>query len=293
MKTNVSPIDQQTFRRVMGHFPTGVVAVTASDGIERAAMTLQSFQSLSLDPQLVLISVAKTSTSWPTIRRIGSFAVTVLADHQSEIARGFSRRGADKFEGIDTVETPVFGHPAPREAVATMECRIQEIHEGGDHDIVVAELVTLDLGEHHERPLVFFASAFAGVEPAAGAITATATVQPGESVEAALRRRHLAPDAELAAVDNPTTAARISREPVFQLGGQAHGVWQMTPGVLSDVHGPESVCIISGRATVTISPGNETVELAPGDVFVIDAGETAEWTVHETIRKFYVVNRPS
>lgn len=163
MSTVVSALDQRIFREVMGHFPTGVVVVTARDGEERAAMTLQSFQSLSLDPQLVLLSVAKTSTSWPTIQRVGSFAVTVLAEDQSALARQFSRRGVDKFAGVAVTPSPALGHPVPEGAVATIECRIRDIHEGGDHDIVVAEVAALELGPRHEHPLIFFASGFASI----------------------------------------------------------------------------------------------------------------------------------
>lgn len=164
MSLAVSKIDEQTFRAVMGHFPTGVVTVTARDGDDRTAMTLQSFQSLSLDPQLVLISVAKSSTSWPTIRRIGSFAITVLSAHQEGIARAFSRRGADKFADVEIEESSLFGHPIPAGGAAVIECRIRDILDGGDHDIVVAEVHSLDLGDSCERPLIFFASKFSRLE---------------------------------------------------------------------------------------------------------------------------------
>lgn len=163
MGTTVPSIDEQTFRKVMGHFPTGVVTVTATGTLGRAAMTLQSFQSLSLDPQLILVSVAKSSSSWPTIREIGSFAVAVLAEDQSHIARSFSRRGTDKFEGVDIEVSPVFGHPIPCGAIASMECVIRSIYDGGDHEIVVAEIQSLRLAADSTSPLVFFASQFSAV----------------------------------------------------------------------------------------------------------------------------------
>lgn len=75
-------------------------------------------------------------------------------------------------------------------------------------------------------------------------------------------------------------------------GGQSHGIWQMTPGVLRNVAGPpESVALVAGRARVTVHPSEEVFEIAAGDTFVIDADETATWEVLETVRKFYVVNR--
>lgn len=92
-------------------------------------------------------------------------------------------------------------------------------------------------------------------------------------------------------VPSPPGAGEIGRLPVWQRDGQTHGVWEMTPGVLRDVPGPESVCLLSGRATVQIRPSGEVVELQTGDVFAIDEGEIADWTVTETVRKFFVVNR--
>lgn len=71
---------------------------------------------------------------------------------------------------------------------------------------------------------------------------------------------------------------------------QRHGIWEMTPGVLPDVHGPETVVMVSGEATVRIEPEGRDYELRGGDVFIIDAEETATWTVRETVRKFFVIN---
>ncbi len=83
----------------------------------------------------------------------------------------------------------------------------------------------------------------------------------------------------------------ISSRVLWADGGQSHGLWQMTPGVLRNVQGPESVAIVAGRAKVTVHPSDEVFEIAAGDTFVIDAGETATWEVLETVRKFYVINR--
>ncbi len=84
----------------------------------------------------------------------------------------------------------------------------------------------------------------------------------------------------------------ISSRVLWTDGGQSHGIWQMTPGVLRNVAGPpESVALVAGRARVTVHPSEEVFEIAAGDTFVIDADETATWEVLETVRKFYVVNR--
>lgn len=120
------------------------------------------------------------------------------------------------------------------------------------------------------------------------------TGEPRPTVPAtgvAARHVHASEIALPAVGEVPEGAGEIRRLPVWSDGGQSHGIWQMTPGVLERVEGPESVCILSGSAEVTVSPSGEQYLLAPGDVFVIGHGESAKWVVNETIRKFYVVNR--
>ena len=85
--------------------------------------------------------------------------------------------------------------------------------------------------------------------------------------------------------------ARISSRGLWSSpdGKQRHGIWEMTPGTLRDVPGPETVVILNGRATVTADSG-ESMTIGPGDVCVVHAGHTATWEVHATVRKFFVVN---
>ncbi|MCW1824422.1 hypothetical protein A5731_00870 [Mycolicibacterium conceptionense] len=89
--------------------------------------------------------------------------------------------------------------------------------------------------------------------------------------------------------DRPGSTAPVRSARVFSDGGQAHGVWEAEPGVHMDYRGQETVVILSGRATVKGESG-DTVEVGPGDLVVVDPGEGTTWTVHETIRKVFVVN---
>lgn len=90
----------------------------------------------------------------------------------------------------------------------------------------------------------------------------------------------------------PAAPARISSRTLWSSpdGSQRHGIWEMSPGTLHEVHGPETVVILDGRATVTADSG-EITTLGPGDVCVLHAGRTAAWEVHATVRKFFVINR--
>jgi flavin reductase (DIM6/NTAB) family NADH-FMN oxidoreductase RutF len=150
--------DPATFRRTLGHFCTGVVIVTAVDDGAPVGMTCQSFSSLSLDPPLVMFSAAHTSTSWPRIRRAGAFAVNILADDQEDLCRTFAVSGAEKFASVQW-SSGALGAPLLHGCVAQIECRVESVVPGGDHDIVIG--APLAMAEDPSRsPLLFFRSGF-------------------------------------------------------------------------------------------------------------------------------------
>ena len=95
---NSPEVDPTKFRRVLGHFPTGVAVVTGmdSDG-HPVGMAVGSFTSVSLDPPLVAFMPDRSSTSWPRLRDSGSFCVNILGSDQESVCRAFAARGGDKF----------------------------------------------------------------------------------------------------------------------------------------------------------------------------------------------------
>jgi len=144
-------IDQALYRQVMGHFPTGVVIVASPGPVGTA---IGSFQSLSLDPALVLFSITKTSSSWPKIRETGVFCVSVLAEDQEHVSRAFAQSGADKFAGLGYKPMGT-GSPRIDDCVAWMDCDITDVFDGGDHDIVVGSIREMGV-EREVKPLIFF-----------------------------------------------------------------------------------------------------------------------------------------
>ncbi|MFF0063596.1 flavin reductase family protein [Streptomyces sp. NPDC005279] len=158
------PVDPAEFRRVLGHFASGVTVVTAHDEDGPAGFACQSFASLSLDPPLVAFMVARTSTTWPRIARAGSFCVNVLGAHQGELCRGFAVSGADKFAGVPHTGSPVTGSPLLAGVPAWIDCTIQAVHTGGDHLIVVGRVVELGAAEGNAddegAPLLFHRGKF-------------------------------------------------------------------------------------------------------------------------------------
>jgi flavin reductase (DIM6/NTAB) family NADH-FMN oxidoreductase RutF len=144
-------IDQALYRQVMGHFPTGVVVVASPGPVGTA---IGSFQSLSIEPSLVLFSITKTSSSWPKIRETGVFCVSVLAEDQEHISRAFAQSGADKFAGLGYKPMGT-GSPRIDDCVAWMDCSIETTYDGGDHDIVVGRVREMAI-EREVKPLIFF-----------------------------------------------------------------------------------------------------------------------------------------
>ncbi|MBM7058432.1 flavin reductase family protein [Streptomyces durocortorensis] len=153
------PVAPGEFRRVLGHFASGVTVVTACDADGPAGFACQSFASLSLDPPLVSFMVARTSTTWPRIARAGAFCVNILGAEQGALCRGFAVSGADKFAGVAYGDAPATGSPLLDSVPAWIDCRIHAVHTGGDHLIVVGRVEALGAAEEGE-PLLFHRGAF-------------------------------------------------------------------------------------------------------------------------------------
>lgn len=157
-------IDPLEMRQALGHFPTGVVVVTAHGPSGPVGMTVQSFMSLSLDPPLILLSVAQTSKSWPEIADVGRFAVNILAEEQAGIARQFARSGTDKFDGVSHRTSELTDAPLLQGAVAWVECDLHAIQPGGDHDVVIGRVLDLGVATNPSAPLLFCRSTFPRLE---------------------------------------------------------------------------------------------------------------------------------
>jgi 3-hydroxy-9,10-secoandrosta-1,3,5(10)-triene-9,17-dione monooxygenase reductase component len=152
-------IDQAAFREVLSHFCTGVVVVTGLLDDEPVGMTCQSFSSVSLDPPLVMFCPAKASTTWPSLRRAGRFAVNVLSAYQAQISRDFAVSGGRKFDG-KTWQPGITGAPLIVDAIAYVECIVAQVYDAGDHEIVLGRVVALERSTANAMPLLFFRSRY-------------------------------------------------------------------------------------------------------------------------------------
>ena len=155
--------DAATFRTVLGHFPSGVVLITAFDGAEPVGMACNSFTSVSLEPQLVLFCAAKSSTTWPRIQAAGKWAANFLDEDGEEICRLFAQKGADRF-GQTPWHCGVSGAPVLDDAIAYIDCDFEAEYPGGDHKIIVGRVLDLDMREG-ARPLLFYKGSYSKMHP--------------------------------------------------------------------------------------------------------------------------------
>jgi 3-hydroxy-9,10-secoandrosta-1,3,5(10)-triene-9,17-dione monooxygenase reductase component len=151
--------DALEFRRALGSFATGVTIVTArSPGGDVAGVTANSFSSVSLDPPLVLWSLAKSAWSLPVFASADFFAIHILSASQEPLSNRFASRGENKFAGLK-IEEGLGGAPLLSGCTVRLQCRVVHQYEGGDHIIFVGEV--LDLSTCDEVPLVYHSGRYA------------------------------------------------------------------------------------------------------------------------------------
>ena len=151
------------FRRVLGHFASGVTVVTTLDADgSPAGLTASAFTSVSLNPPLVLVCVAHTSQSYPAFHSQGKFAINVLhADHE-QLARRFASTdtAAEKFAGTE-YRQGALGLPVLEDALAALECTIVHVYPAGDHTIFVGQVEAADCrGDAGLEPLLYYRGRF-------------------------------------------------------------------------------------------------------------------------------------
>ncbi|MGE0490038.1 MAG: flavin reductase family protein [Vulcanimicrobiota bacterium] len=150
------PFTSRDYRDCIGNFATGVAIVTAGEGGTKTGMTVNSLTSVSLEPPLLLFCPKNGSHTLEVIRRTGTFAVNLLTDGQGDLCGRFAGRcEGDRFAGVAHRTGPFTGAPLLDGCLARLECRIHAIHPGGDHSIVIGEVVGLDVGES-ASPLCFW-----------------------------------------------------------------------------------------------------------------------------------------
>lgn len=148
------------FRRALGGFATGVaVATTIGTDGERYGITISSFNSVSLEPPLVLWSLGKSAISYEHFAAADHFAVHVLSREQKQLALDFAERGGNKFSTLDC-GTGAGGVPILPSYSCCFECTTEHRYDGGDHTIIVGRVIAFR--DHDKDPLIFHRGQFIG-----------------------------------------------------------------------------------------------------------------------------------
>lgn len=156
--TESTELDKNAFRRALSCFATGIGVVTTVDKSgEKVGITISSFNSVSLDPPLILWSIGLDSMSYDVFTSADYFAVHILARHQEALCDRFAQKGNDKFSNLQCHDG-LHGVPVLPEFVACFECSTEHIYPGGDHKIVVGRVNRFE--ERDVEPLIYYRSRF-------------------------------------------------------------------------------------------------------------------------------------
>lgn len=166
-------IDPREFRHAVGNFVTGVTVVTTMDAAgQPRGFTANSFTSVSLDPPLVLICVGNTASSYAAFNRCHGFTVNILGETQRNVSDVFATKAVDKFEHI---EWSLGANGAPRIAgcLATLQCRVHERVQAGDHMVLIGEV--LEVATKPQNPLVYGKGGYLPIGVQQAAVSAPAS----------------------------------------------------------------------------------------------------------------------
>lgn len=137
-------ISSDDFRGAMRHLTGGVSVITAGRGREISGMTVTSVSSLSVDPPALIVSINREASSWLLLKRYGGFGVNILTSDQIDIAERFTGqdglKGADRFAGAEWA-TRASGSPLLVDALAAIDCEVEDIIERHSHAIVIGRVL--------------------------------------------------------------------------------------------------------------------------------------------------------
>lgn len=152
-------LDPREFRNALGRFATGVCVITAEVDGKPFGMTVNSFASVSLDPALVLWSLQKNSECAPLFDNITRYGINILNAEQQDVSNQYAKKGEhDLIEG--TYRQGRTGAVVLKDAIASFECELNAVHDGGDHLILVGKVHEMSEDPAERNPLLFYAGKY-------------------------------------------------------------------------------------------------------------------------------------
>lgn len=149
------------FRAVIGRFASGVTVITVAADADKFGSTASAMTSLSLEPPMLLICMNRSSRTAAAIQAERRFGVSILAEHQGDLAARFASSRPDKFDGVD-YRTGEYGQPLLSGALATLECDVVETVGGGTHTVFLAEVRAMSAIDGY--PLAYYRGGFGRLE---------------------------------------------------------------------------------------------------------------------------------
>jgi len=153
-------MDAKDMRDTLRLWASGVAVVSTADSICRAGMSVSAFNSLSLDPPTILVCLQKDTRTAEVIQSSGIFAVSILGADQAYVSDRFAGRvplpeGEDRFDCFPII-TAQTGVPILADAIAWLDCKLNAIHDGNTHWIIVGEVVATGHQTENVAPLLYF-----------------------------------------------------------------------------------------------------------------------------------------
>jgi flavin reductase (DIM6/NTAB) family NADH-FMN oxidoreductase RutF len=154
-----SGLTPEAFRNACASFATGVAVVTtlAPDGAPHG-LTMNSFSSLSLDPPLVMVAIARDCAFLTVFEDSGHFAVNILSEAQRDLSNRFAQLPEGRFTGVNWSHG-VARSPLIEGSLAVIECKTMQVLDAGDHRVLIGEALAVQTGKG--RPLIFYGSDYA------------------------------------------------------------------------------------------------------------------------------------
>lgn len=152
------------FRDVMGCFATGVTVITAAHDGARRGMTANAFSSVSLDPPLLLVCVARTASMFPLLSEAETFAVNILAADQQDVSTRFAKDGDFANGPEPRYHEGEAGTPVLDDVLASAVCRVYARYDGGDHMLLLGEVLQAEAARPGAEPLLFFQGRYREIE---------------------------------------------------------------------------------------------------------------------------------
>lgn len=157
----VRDFSKTDFRNALGSFATGVTVITAlGKNGRKVGMTANSFNSVSLDPALVLWSIGRDSNCFEDFIAAEAYAIHILSEDQQEISNLFAQTGSDRFAGLETTEG-LSGVPLLSNYSTCFQCRIEHQYDGGDHVILVGKVI--EFSDNGNKPLIFYRGGYGAI----------------------------------------------------------------------------------------------------------------------------------